>query len=36
LRREEGIAMSGKLVKLLSDLKEPEVLAFVEKVERVE
>jgi methanogenic corrinoid protein MtbC1 len=29
--RKEVIAMSGELVKLLSDLKEPEALAFVEK-----
>jgi len=29
--RQEDIALSGELVKLLSDLKEPEVLAFVEK-----
>jgi methanogenic corrinoid protein MtbC1 len=29
--KKEGIAMSGELVQLLSDLKEPEALAFVEK-----
>ena len=31
MTRQEDIALSGELVKLLSDLKEPEVLAFVEK-----
>jgi methanogenic corrinoid protein MtbC1 len=30
--KKEGISMAGELVKLLSDLKEPEALAFVEKV----